>query len=106
MARHEVDSLGGSVTARPGDEVVLSLPENPTTGYRWEIEAPGRSVEVADDAYDRGRDQGIGAGGRRTFTLRVGDGGAVEVQLRLARAWEADAIEAGSLGIVIEPDEQ
>ena len=106
MTRHEVTSLGETVRVQPGDEVVVRLAENPTTGYRWEIDAPRGGVEVADDSYDRPRDEGVGAGGMRTFTLRAGDPGEAEVRLRLARSWENEAVEQGSLAIVVEPSDQ
>jgi len=106
MTRHEVTSLGETVHVQPGDEVVVRLPENPTTGYRWEIDAPRGGVEVAQDSYDRPRDEGVGAGGMRTFTLRAGEPGQAEVRLRLARSWEDEAAQQGRLAIVVEPSDE
>jgi Predicted secreted protein len=37
---------GESIEVHPGDEIILHLPENPTTGYRWHIERADGMVEV------------------------------------------------------------
>jgi inhibitor of cysteine peptidase len=103
MARVQVGTLGERVHVRVGDEVVLRLPENPSTGYRWQLEPPHGSLELADDAYVRPRDGAVGSGGERHFTLRATNSGQAEIQLRLARSWERQAIRQGSVAVTIEP---
>jgi inhibitor of cysteine peptidase len=70
------------VEARPGDEVIVRLPENPTTGYSWE-HADGQ--EMAASEFDAGGG-GAGAGGERVvrLTVRQSPGSAT---FRLVRSW-------------------
>jgi inhibitor of cysteine peptidase len=103
MAQVEVAALGENVHVKVGDEVVVRLPENPSTGYRWELDTPRGSLELADDAYVRPRDEAVGSGGERHFTFRATGRGEARVRLRLARSWEPNAIQQGSVGVTIEP---
>ena len=52
-----------------GQEAVLRLPENRTTGYRWQLSAPD-GVEVEDAGYEPAPSGVPGAPGTRTFRLR------------------------------------
>jgi inhibitor of cysteine peptidase len=103
MGQVEIGTLGGRVHVKVGDEVLVRLPENPSTGYRWELDSPPGSLELADDAYVRSRDGAVGSGGERHFTLRATSIGEAEIQLRLARSWEQQTIKQGSVAITIEP---
>jgi inhibitor of cysteine peptidase len=82
------DDSGARRAARLGEHIVIRLPENPTTGYRWAAEVDPAMFELMDDQYE-GAVRPVGGGGERVLTfaaLRVGHG-----QIRLAnrRAWEA-----------------
>ena len=103
MGQVEVGTLGGRVHVKVGDELVLRLPENPSTGYRWVLDPPRGSLELAEDAYVRSRDGAVGSGGERHFTLRATNSGHAEIQLRLARSWEQQAIKQASVAVTIEP---
>jgi inhibitor of cysteine peptidase len=80
---------GRTVTVAPGQQVVLRLPENPTTGYRWE---PPADVEVVSDEFRPAGGTGIGAGGERVFILaaRASTG---EARFALTRPWGGGAPE-------------
>ena len=73
-----------------GDELVVSLPENPTTGYRWQLDSPGSFLAVEDDAFALPGRAGIGAAGTRLLTLRVTAAGRASLHLALRRDWEKD----------------
>ncbi len=74
---------GRTITASPGCEVVLRLPENPSTGYRWE--APNDLVSVTDD-YLRADNLGVGGAGERSFTFTTPER-TVELTFALRRPW-------------------
>ena len=79
---------GASVTLAVGDRLVISLAENPTTGYRWQLEPSGsESFMVADDTYTPDSMQ-AGAAGTRVITLKAAKPFHGRVVLRLSRAWE------------------
>jgi inhibitor of cysteine peptidase len=63
---------GRSVAVPAGAEVVLELPENPTTGFRWSL-PEGEGLSVIEDTNLQAGD-GVGAGGLRVLRLRVTSG--------------------------------
>ena len=89
---------GGAVDMRVGDEIVLRVAENGTTGYRWSVEVTGAQVEIVDDRsvppgdLDTGR-PAPGAAGKRLIRVRAVVAGTTVVTLRLARPWETAAAE-------------
>jgi inhibitor of cysteine peptidase len=83
---------GTSVTARVGDMIEVSLSENPSTGYRWEVAEIGSSIVSAEETSFALSGSGIGAGGTRHMGFRARHAGVGRVELILRRSWEpADA---------------
>jgi inhibitor of cysteine peptidase len=82
-----------SVEARPGDLIIIRLPENPTTGFRWTVDnVDPLCVEAQGSSFSPGRDGAVGGGGERTFSFQVkGEGGTGNIGLKLRREWETDA---------------
>jgi predicted secreted protein len=78
---------GGEHALGVGQEVVLRLAENRTTGYRWQLLAPD-GVQVGDGGYEPSPSGSPGAGGVRTFRLRPTAPGAHRVTAGLRRSWE------------------
>jgi inhibitor of cysteine peptidase len=82
---------GGSFEAAPGDVVLIRLEENPTTGYRWEIEEVDTSVlDPTDTDYSMSDEAGIGGGGVRTFAFTARSSGTTRVRLRLRQEWDPE----------------
>lgn len=82
---------GKSVTVRPGENVVLELYENPTTGFRWTLEQTNAEiVELVESNYIQGVTSGIGAGGQHSWTFKAKKAGSARIELKLWRAWEGD----------------
>jgi inhibitor of cysteine peptidase len=76
-----------SITVPLGDTIELSLPESPTTGFRWTLADPGAPVLVlkSDDFVPSGPNPG--AGGTRKFAFVVSQAGDATVSLRNQRKW-------------------
>jgi Zn-dependent peptidase ImmA (M78 family)/predicted secreted protein len=68
-----------------GDEIVVSLPENRTTGYRWNVEDAGDGLVVVGDGFVRGDETQIGAAGRRNLVFLASEEGVSEQRLLLQR---------------------
>jgi inhibitor of cysteine peptidase len=87
----QVDA-GKSISVRPGDTIIVRLPENPTTGYEW-------TVDTADDEIvgPRGSDfilsptVAMGSGGTRAFTFGTKEPGMGRIRLKYWRAWEGES---------------
>jgi predicted secreted protein len=84
---------GGQHDLGVGQEVVLRLPENRTTGYRWQLSAPD-GVAVEDAGYQPAPSGAPGAPGARTFRLRPTVAGTHRVAAGLRRSWESTAAPA------------
>ncbi|MCW2650313.1 MAG: hypothetical protein JWR32_1289 [Mycobacterium sp.] len=90
------------VSARIGDDIVIRLAENATTGYRWAIQINGTAVVSTGDEYVQPPDAQIGAGGQRVFTVTATAPGAADIVLRLARSWEPDPIEQRVVHVTVQ----
>lgn len=89
----EADS-GGTVEASVGDEITISLPGNPTTGYTWNVLKPQSADVVAftDREYEAESDL-VGAPGTEELTFEAVAPGKATIELGYFRPWEADQIE-------------
>ena len=93
---------GRTLNLRVGDGVKLSLPENPTTGYRWEFLAKAEPVcVIVSDAYVSGAEGGIGSGGSHIWVFRAVDRGTGDVSLVYRRPWEKDVAPAQTFRMTV-----
>jgi inhibitor of cysteine peptidase len=83
-----LEDRGRKVSVRVGDRIVLRLPENPTTGYRWSGEIPS-FLRLVRDANEH--DSAPGAGGIRALELQAERPGHSEITLSNMRSWEGAA---------------
>lgn len=82
---------GGVFKLKPNDQVSITLPGNPTTGYRWELAAisvdilePGGEPEyLADSSLP-------GSGGSFRFHFTARKQGSTRIILAYRRSWETD----------------
>src|SRR5215813_5806169 len=79
ITRSDADRL---VNVGVGQIVSVSLPETPTTGYRWAVEYMDQSLLALQDAQFAAPTQGgIGAPGLRMFRFRVVGAGDTDLVL-------------------------
>lgn len=84
-----MEDIEGTIEARVGEELVVDLISNPTTGYRWEARYDDEILELKGEKYERMSTR-IGGGGRQVFIfvpLRVGD---TTIHMCYKRSWESD----------------
>jgi len=69
--------------------VNVRLEENPTTGYRWEVET-AEGLTLVSDSFEPG---GLlpGAAGMRVFQFRVPDAGTHNLSIKNWREWKGDS---------------
>ena len=82
---------GGQISARAGEEVILRLPENVTTGFRWAVEDANPKLELASATHESSRSAALGASGQALFRFRVIGTGSEKLSLKYWRQWEGDA---------------
>jgi inhibitor of cysteine peptidase len=74
-----------------GDVIVVRLPENPATGFRWAWDEPSQDVvQIADDAY-LPTGGAVGGGGYAQWTLKASRAGTACLKLKHWRQWEGEA---------------
>jgi inhibitor of cysteine peptidase len=86
----ESDS-GGHSDLRVGDDVVLELAENPSTGYRWHLAAGTDPLEPTGDDY-RAATGRAGAPGVRRFQFRATQPGPARLKIEKRRSWETTPV--------------
>ncbi len=93
---------GTSLEVTVGEVLQLALPENATTGYRWEIAECDRDrLEQVGETMSHPT-PGIGSGGTATFTFRAICPGTSRLVLEQRRSWESmPAAESFKLTIEI-----
>jgi predicted secreted protein len=69
-------SNGSVIHGEPGDTAVISLGENPSTGFVWNVTTRG-DLEITGNGYSSGNPVGeimgmVGSGGSRTWHLSMG----------------------------------
>lgn len=82
---------GRSVAVRPGDRMVVTLEENPTTGFRWAVDANNDAVLAPSGDEYVAQGQAPGSGGARRLTFAAASAGQSALRLKHLRSWEGDA---------------
>lgn len=86
MASLDERANGQRVTLAMGAEVVLDLAENPTTGYRWNVESAGApALAMGGDYYEAPSSGQKGAAGRHSWSFRAVAPGNATIRLTYRR---------------------
>src|SRR5207249_4919406 len=80
------------ITAQVGEEFVIALEGNPTTGYEWEAHFDSSVLQLVDRQFSV-LGPGIGSGGIERFRLKALAAGDTRLWLIYKRAWETTAAE-------------
>jgi predicted secreted protein len=82
------DDNGKTVDVSKDCEIIIELTENPTTGYTWELTAPGLTY-VSDEYVPDANTEGlVGAGGVHVFTYKAENTGIFNIEGIYKRSWE------------------
>jgi len=97
---------GRTVTPAPGQQVVISLKGNPTTGYSWscaKIEGDA-AVAVGKVAYvrDQSGPRRMGSGGMFVATFKAAKIGKSKITLEYKRPWEKGKPAAETFTLTVE----
>lgn len=85
-----------------GDEIAVTLPENRTTGYRWDVSAKNNGLAVVSDEFVRADGSLIGSPGLRNLVFRADAVGVVERPLPLRRAAQPNSIPAETIRLKVD----
>lgn len=93
-----------------GADVTFSFPANPSTGYTWETEIDGSSVQLTKEIYISAQDTADGVAmagvpGTQTYTYTAIQAGKTTLIFRYLRPWEhADPIDTYCAVITVGSD--
>ena len=82
------DDNGKTVDVSKGCEIRVELSENPTTGYTWELTAPGLTYVSDEYVADANTEGLVGAGGVHIFTYTADNTGTHTIDGIYKRSWE------------------
>ena len=94
---------GTTLQVTQGDELVISLESNPTTGYSWaesKSSQAGDVLQLGSKKYESESDA-IGAGGVETWTYKAVGAGTADLELDYLRPFEPDKI-AGKFTLTVD----
>jgi len=95
---------GTTVEASVGEQFTVSLEENPTTGYEWDMKAgPGLTL-VGDEFMGPSPSPSplMGAGGTHAWVFKADKAGTLTLTGLYVRPWEADGKSAADFSLTIE----
>jgi len=74
---------------KTGEEFVIDLKSNPTTGYRWEPDFDDKYIRLVERDYQSDSEENIvGGGGKEIFVFSALQSGETEIQFYYFRPWE------------------
>ena len=83
---------GRTIQAHTGDQIIISLDENPSTGFLWAIDKTDNSMLTQQSSDFTPMPGGaLGSGGTRVFTFVAKNAGTVNLQLKYWRSFEGDS---------------
>lgn len=94
---------GATVAASVGEQFTVSLEENPTTGYEWDMKAGAGLTLVGDEFVGPSPSPSplMGAGGTHSWVFRVDKAGTLTLTGLYVRPWEADGKSAADFSLTI-----
>ena len=92
---------GTKVNAFAGQELVITLAGNPSTGYTWETKDLDASMflQVGETQFASSNPNLVGSGGTQTLTLRILKSGSVTLKLVYHRPWETGVAPADTFSV-------
>ena len=78
-------------SVKVGELITIKLPENPTTGFNWEIKEINKKIlELAEAEFEAGEGEQIGGGGTKIFKFKPKSPGSTIIKLILKRISDPD----------------
>jgi predicted secreted protein len=84
-----------------GDEVVVRIPENATTGYLWSVQRVDGVLEVIGEDHQCFGQPLPGSGGQQVVRVRAAAAGEGLLQLVLKRPWESAVQDRREVRILV-----
>jgi inhibitor of cysteine peptidase len=97
----EESADGRTIELRVGQELELRLAENPTTGYRWQLESTGEpACALLDDIFAPPA-AGYGRGGSHSWHFRARQAGEGRIALAIRRGRDSGGSAARTFAVAV-----
>jgi inhibitor of cysteine peptidase len=96
-----VFSEGDSVTVKNGQEFVIALTANPSTGYTWDA-GPNDNVQYLSSKQVNASGAAIGAAGTQELTFKAIKTGSSTLELAYARQFEGGVPPAETTSFAVK----
>jgi len=94
---------GQQIEIGVGEQFIIALDSNPTTGYSWEAKFDEDFLRLVQDEFKPAEDKDlVGAGGEQRFTFEGAKIGKTRVTLTYKRSWEEGFIDQKVFEVSIE----
>lgn len=88
------------IAVQVGDEFVVELEGNPTTGYEWQLKFDTDKLTLTSQQYKQ-KSSAVGAGGVQHFKLKASKPGQATILAIYKRSWEANSLEEHTFNVKI-----
>lgn len=97
------DDEGHEIDIGVGQEFIIALGSNPTTGYSWQESYDESMLELVEATYeaDEKTEDLVGAGGVELFRFLTLQAGETEISLTYAQPWEGGGVDETKVFTVI-----
>jgi len=92
---------GKLISIKKNDDLVITLPENPTTGYRWAVQLSGDILQIKEPPVYLSVGEAVGSGGTRMFSFAANGAGDSELTFKLHRPWERESSSSSDMKLRI-----
>ena len=101
--RVDSQTTSGTILATAGENFVITLNSNMTTGYHWELAKPldKNKIELVSSNYIAPSTKLIGAGGKEVWTFKALKTGKASIFLKYVRPWEKNVAPASEKSFYI-----
>lgn len=88
----------GPVALKTGEELLIALPSNPTTGYAWTATISNAAVIRGEgSSYLAPGGSRMGAGGTQILAFETGTAGSATITVQYRRPWEKNVKAAKTM---------
>ena len=97
LALHQKQQSQCPLTLHTGQQLILRMPSNPTTGFRWLVRDSAANVlqSLGPEVYSNPEDAGlVGSAGVSTWRFEAIQAGEGRLHLTYERPWEVGVVPA------------
>ena len=110
LAQHAVNKIEvvtaydkAEVSAKVGDVIKITLNENTSTGYSWQIIDLPQQVELTEEIVIDDNPAGlVGAAHLKVFEFMIKESGALKIKLNYTRAWEKNTDNVKNFELIVK----